>query len=608
MIVAIDTETELIAPGVLAPRLGCLQYQIEGQAPIIVPHGEAVALVEKLIDHGATLVGHNIPFDLAVLVRAGLPVARVFRLYDAGRVRCTQIREQLDAIACGDLSTRDCHLAAIHARRCPDLPLLDKGADGWRLRYGELRDIPPPLWPERARAYALEDPAATLRVFRAQGGGRDLPDELPQTRAAWALHLMGVWGVRTDAAQIERMDSEIGARLEDARAAATAAGYIRPNGTKNTTALRAAVEASCRRDALPIPRTDRGSVSTDAETLEATGDPALAAVAVLTHLEKMRTTYLDAFRAGIDRALCPGWRALVASGRTSCREPNLQNPPREDGFRECFVPRAGHVFVSVDYDFLELRTLAQACLDLVGGSELAKAIRAGEDPHLSMAAEILGVPYSEALARKKEPAIKDARQLAKAANFGLPGGMGPDNFRAFAWATYRVRLSARQAADLIAAYHRRWPEIRRLFALVKSWTRSGAATITLPRIGRVRGGCGFCDGTNQLFQGPAASGAKESLYRVSRACYTDRASPLFGSRPVLFLHDEIIIEAPEDRTHEAGAELARIMRTTMVEVVTPDVPSGAQPAAMRRWSKRAEPTFDAAGRLIPWEPTTTSTP
>jgi hypothetical protein len=109
------------------------------------------------------------------------------------------------------------------------------------------------------------------------------------------------------------------------------------------------------------------------------------------------------------------------------------------------------VFVSVDYDFLELRTLAQACLDLVGGSELAKAIRAGEDPHLSMAAEILGIPYSEALARKKDPAIKDARQLAKAANFGLPGGMGPDNFRAFAWATYRVRLSARQAARALFA-------------------------------------------------------------------------------------------------------------------------------------------------------------
>ena len=41
--VAIDTETELIAPGVLAPRLVCLQYQIEGQAPILVPHWEAVA-------------------------------------------------------------------------------------------------------------------------------------------------------------------------------------------------------------------------------------------------------------------------------------------------------------------------------------------------------------------------------------------------------------------------------------------------------------------------------------------------------------------------------------------------------------------------------------
>jgi hypothetical protein len=75
---------------------------------------------------------------------------------------------------------------------------------------------------------------------------------------------------------------------------------------------------------------------------------------------------------------------------------------------------------------------------------------------------------------------------------------------------------------------------------------------------------------------------------------------LFGCRPVLFLHDEIGIEAPIGRVHEAGAELARIMRETMVEVATPDLPSGADPIAMMRWSKNAEACYDAAGRLIPW--------
>ena len=599
MRLAIDTETEPIAPGVLSPRLVCLSTY-NGKRVDLISWRDAPRLVEHYLCNNVEIVGHNIAYDLAVLARAGVPVDVIFRAYDRGQIRCTRIREALDAIAVGDLHSRGQSLDAIYQARCKGAPL-DKSADGWRLRYGELRDVPLEQWPERAAAYAKADAVATWDVFHAQGGGRDIPDELPQTKAAFALHLMGVWGVRVDGERLEKVDADLDATETAALLRAQAAGYLRPDGSKDMQRIRAAVEAAFHAQGLKAPKTDGGSIATDAETLERTGDPGLVAISQATHYGKLRGTYVEAYRAGVTQPLNPAWVPLVSSGRTSCREPNLQNPPRNGGLRECIIPRKGFVFVSVDYEFLELRTLAQSCLDLLGFSHLADAIRAGEDPHLSMGASLLGITYAEALARRKDPDVKDARQLAKAANFGLPGGMGAQNFRDYAWASYRVRLTEAKARDLIAAYYKRWPEIKKLFDVVKSWTRSGSATITLPRIGRVRGDCGFTDGCNQLFQGPAASGAKAALYAVSKACYTDRASPLFGSRPVLFLHDEIIAEIPEDRIHEAGHEMARIMREEMVRVATPDLPSGAEPAAMRRWSKQAETKTNEAGRLITWD-------
>ena len=86
---------------------------------------------------------------------------------------------------------------------------------------------------------------------------------------------------------------------------------------------------------------------------------------------------------------------------------------------------------------------------------------------------------------------------------------------------------------------------------------------------------------------------------MQRLCYNDPSSYLFGCRVVNFVHDEIIIEAPEEKTHTA----ALVLQETMIEVFnrwTPDVPVRATPVAMRRWSKDATPTHNSKGILIPW--------
>jgi DNA polymerase I-like protein with 3'-5' exonuclease and polymerase domains len=67
---------------------------------------------------------------------------------------------------------------------------------------------------------------------------------------------------------------------------------------------------------------------------------------------------------------------------------------------------------------------------------------------------------------------------------------------------------------------------------------------------------------------------------------------------VLFVHDEIIMESPLDKAHDAAMELKRIMEESM-GYFTPDIPSLAEPTLATRWWKGAFQKFDDQGRLVP---------
>lgn len=263
----------------------------------------------------------------------------------------------------------------------------------------------------------------------------------------------------------------------------------------------------------------------------------------------------------------------------------------------------GFLFVSVDYDTLELRALAQVCLWLFGKSRMAEVIRLGRDLHLQMAADMLRIPYEEAHARykAKDPVLKKARDAAKVAGFGYPGGLGAKTLVDYARTGYGVILTEAQSVELKRDYLATWPEMPHYFRWISGKVGTGDAELTQFVSKRVRGGLGYCDGCNTLFQGLAADGAKRALFRVAEECYVDRGTALFGSRPVAFIHDEIIAEVPEDIAHEAAGRLAVVMCESMAEYI-PDVPITASPALMARWFKGAEAVFDANERLVPWVP------
>lgn len=373
--------------------------------------------------------------------------------------------------------------------------------------------------------------------------------------------------------------------------------------------IKAKVEAAL---GAMAPRTPKGAIKTDDDTLAKVPDPAIQILRGYQADQKELTGFVPKIWEGTTRPINPKFNALVATGRTSCAEPNVQQLPRKGGVRECFVPRPGYLFASSDWSAIEMVALAQVLLNLFGNSHLADALNADMDPHLRVAAQLAGVSYEEAQKRRAahDEGIKNKRQLSKIANFGYAGGMGASTFVEYARGD-GVELSQEMGEELKRAWFAAWPEMRRYFEYISTITGDmGPKKIEQQYSGRVRGDIGFCDGANTLFQGLVADAAKHTLWELFKACYsnvrstheTDPNGALDGVRPVAFIHDEIICEVPDDALAPERAEaLAHIMVTT-ARAWMPDVRVKAEPVLMRRWYKNAETVRDAQGRLQVWEP------
>lgn len=630
----LDCETELIAPGRVAPRVACVSM-VEGDgAPELLTPREAVARVHAWANNprAGWLVGHNIAFDLACLCREAPGLAAcVWSLYAEGQVWDTGIAERLRALSLGwdthpgvgrpiisgGVSLASLALALVGV----DIGASKSSADSVRYQYGRLVGVPFGEWSEEARRYALDDARVTALVWGAQnealaaavrergveyderrptrGGGavvlRSWASFSLQCAADWALFHLRAWGLRTSPDSVEAWRLALEQRKRELITRPRAAGLVRDDGTKNAKAIAAAVELCY--GAAACPRTAKGAPSTAGEVLAASGEPALVALAELAEVDKLLGTFGPTLDGAARGVLSPRWNVLVRSGRTSCVEPNLQQLPREGGVRECFRPRAGCVYIGADYSTAELVALAQVCLNMGFKSAMAEAINGGRDLHLALAADLAGVSYEVARERRAagDAEIKRLRGLAKVPNFGLPGGLGADGLVGFARSSYGVELSTAEAEALKAAWFKAWPEMRGYFGEVMKAVDRGYVVQHHTR--RRRGGVGFTDGANTYFQGLVADGAKTALVDVVRACWLDSGSPLYGARPVAFIHDEILCEVEEGRAAEAADELARLMVAAM-RPFTPDVKMSADPWCSRVWRKGLEGERDANGRLV----------
>jgi len=622
--IAFDLETEKFRPGLMAPPPVCLSYAHESTKGLKVG-GDiatyAASIFQYALEGHAYIVGHSVAFDMAVLLAHRPELADlIWLLYTTGRVRCTRVREKLLDIAEGTHGgewdakgekkiKKTYDLADIVARKFGR----KRDKKTWRTGYAELLETPLDQWPQGAIDYAVDDATDTLELYnhqedRAYNMRYLLPDQDSQTRADLGLRLMSVWGVRTDGASVEALKAATDKRFEELKFELQAAGLVRtkrtPKGkeSKNLAQTRELVERSF--SGPTVPRTDKGAIKTDADTLELCNDPLASVLHEYVGLEKSAGAFVNKLREGAELPIHPSFNVLVNSGRTSSSSPNIQQQPRVPGVRECFTPRPGWLYLACDYDSQELRAWAQVCLDLVGQSTLAEKYQADPDfdPHLDFAAsKMLGISYEEAQVRKRagDKVVKEYRQQAKPANFGFPVGMSYKTFRTYVRG-YGLKISEDEAEERRSQWYAQWPESQKYFEEINRQVgQAGEGDIIQLRSGRKRGFCRYTVAANTYFQGLAADASKLALWWVTRACHIDQSSPLYGCRPVIFLHDEIIMEAPEAYAHLAAPELERLMVKAM-QLYVPDVPCRATAALMRRWAKGAEPAY-IDGKLVPFE-------
>lgn len=607
------------------------------------------------------IVGHNVAYDLAVLAEACRRSGELWtpdvmrdtlRALDRGAFFDTGIREKLIRNAFGEFEWYNGHkntysLAEL-VERYYQISMTGKhGEDVWRLRYAELDGVPMDRWPAEAIEYAMLDAKYPPEVADAQivgnpplAGGYMVHDgegavvsEAREVAADFALHLMACWGLRTDPDAVAACLAEWREESKKGRDIGREHGWIRVKGrdkgkpdTVDTKVLRTKISDAYRAKGLPAPKTKpsktfpQGQIKVDEETLTNTDDPVLVAYADSLQATNWLTKYGEPLLWGLTGPLTSSPNVLVESGRTSWSDPALQQPPRKGPYRGCHVPRRGWVYCTADYDAMELGTLAQVCLWTVGQSVLAETINEGQDPHIITAMAILdaeGHPdrplsYAEAIERKNagEPIVTDARQKAKPINFGFPGMMGVDTFVEYARVQYGVRFTPTKATELKRVWMDRYPEMPGYFGWVQR-TLGGGRTIQQFVSERVRGGVRAPAAANTLFQGLGADGAKYAAWVMAMGAYggiapadappeiVEACRVFEGARPVLFLHDEILCELPENRAAEMAAAQSAIMVWAM-ERHTPDVTARATPVLMRRWIKGAKPRF-LDGRLVPVE-------
>ncbi len=651
---ALDNETYLTTRERPAPPVVCVSSCVSTfPTEPELWHAKDIKTLAKLrailLNPNVRIVGHNIAYDCITWAATWpelLPL--IFAAYRAGRITDTGIRAQLVDIARGKTLADD----KLRAYSLFDLykyvfkgeimPGPGKGEDSWRLRYGELAHVTLDQWPADAVDYAKCDAQATLRICMAQDAvGHLLQNDAALSYRAFCLMLTSFRGMRCDAAQVDALELEVGAELDELRPELMAEGLLVYEGpkidpkrklVKKTKPAQEMMLAALKAAGLEPMLTDKGELvrrnaraakrpyefelshlSLDKSACHYVGHPLLLQRAKYIGAEKILSTYVPMMRAGVDSLVTTRF-GLVATGRTGSSAPgknspavggNFQNMPRRKGVRECFIPRPGLVYMSADFTGAELHKQAQACLEMVGYSVLGEVLNAGQNVHLYMASKMLGIDYAEAERRYHEgdPVVKEARQQAKPAIFGFMGAMGHLTFMKIQLKE-GVRWSERDAKKLRAQWHATFPEMQAYFdACSKMLGPRGSGPIKYPDSGMTRHVRGLSMCANGFFQVGCAVGALDATNEVTRRCFTVPDSALYGARPVNFVHDELILEIKDDPAiyQPAAKEFEKVMSEEFNKVV-PDFPTVAEPVLMRRWSKSAEPKFDSAGGLVPWQP------
>jgi DNA polymerase-1 len=255
------------------------------------------------------------------------------------------------------------------------------------------------------------------------------------------------------------------------------------------------------------------------------------------------------------------------TGRLSSRNPNLQNQPayEKDKYkvRKAFIADVGKKFIVADYGQLELRVLAHMtnCKSMIEafqlGGDFHSRTAASMYPHIKKAIQENKVCLEKGKGNETIPMVKDVyaaeRRQAKAINFSIAYGKSAKSF-ARDW-----KCSMEEAEETVRRWFEDRKEVKEWQDKTKNIARTKGWTITL--LGRYRNlvkhilskGSNIGHGLRAAINTPIQGGAADIVIAAMTKVYSNKRLKELGWKILLQIHDELIIEGPEESTKEAYA-------------------------------------------------------
>jgi len=285
----------------------------------------------------------------------------------------------------------------------------------------------------------------------------------------------------------------------------------------------------------------------EAELKRYKGIPVIDALLNYRKTNKLISTYGEPIIEKIHELtnrLHTDFRQMVSTGRMSSSKPNLQNIPKKQKFRSCFIAKEGYVLITSDMSGAELRILGNLSKDPIFIDSYANGI----DLHTKTASGVFNVPMDEV--------TKDQRNAAKAVGFGIVYGMSKYGL------ARRLKISEPAAQKIITGYLNTYKHVKQFLsesgknAIRNRYSRSISGRkryYNLPEYGhadynKARGSVER-QGKNAPIQGSNADTIKESMNLVVERLEVSG----LDAKLLLTVHDEIIVEAREDLKHEVSA-------------------------------------------------------
>lgn len=397
---------------------------------------------------------------------------------------------------------------------------------------------------EKAFPYAAEDADFTFQLWQKlepQLKSQNLYELFTSTE----MHLMPllaemeITGIHLDSQTLYDYNKELTIGIEDIQNKI----YSTVGHTFNIASPKQLQEVLFTERGLKPTKKTKTGYSTDTSVLEelALYDPVPKMILEYRELAKLQSTYVETLPTMCDkneRIHTDFIQTGTATGRLSCREPNLQNIPvrNEAGrkIRSAFTATPGTILISADYSQIELVVLAHLSQD----QNMCNAFISGTDVHKATAALIFGVPQEEV--------TPQMRRTAKTINFGVIYGMS-----AFRLAN-DLGISRTQAAEFIENYFKTYSSVNDFINSTIQKTEETGFVQTI--FGRKRQIANINSknkleksgaermAVNTPVQGSAADIVKKAMLDVSKALEEENTQ----AKLILQVHDELLVECPDN--------------------------------------------------------------